>query len=86
MSTVALTKLWEYIQALSLSNSNKAWLAEKLLESSTRTEGVDDAARTQRFLDQVCGKWIDTEDADKMVKSIYSARVNRSEENLALFD
>lgn len=33
MSTLALNKLWEYIQVLSLSNSDKDWLAAKIIES-----------------------------------------------------
>lgn len=35
MSTLALNKLLEYILSLSLSNSNKGWLAEKIIMSKT---------------------------------------------------
>ena len=32
-ATVTLDNLWAYLQSLSLSDSNKEWLAEKLIES-----------------------------------------------------
>ena len=32
-ATVSLDSLWTYLQSLSLSDSNKEWLAEKLIES-----------------------------------------------------
>lgn len=35
MSTLALNKQLEYILSLSLSNSNKGWLAEKIIMSKT---------------------------------------------------
>ena len=34
MSTVALQNLWSYLQGLSLSQSDRAWLADKLMEPS----------------------------------------------------
>jgi len=36
MSTVALNNLWIYIQSLALTNSNKDWLASKLMESKVQ--------------------------------------------------
>lgn len=35
MSTLALNKLLEYILSLGLSNRNKDWLAERIIESKT---------------------------------------------------
>lgn len=35
MSNTALTNLWNYIQSMSLSDRNKQWLAERLLESTS---------------------------------------------------
>lgn len=32
MSTVAMNNLWTYIESLGLSNRNRKWLAEKLIE------------------------------------------------------
>ncbi len=42
MTTVAMNNLWAYIQGLSLSQRNRKWLAEKLIEPS------DDAKTTQQ--------------------------------------
>lgn len=33
MSNAALTNLWNYIQGMSLSDRNKQWLADRLIES-----------------------------------------------------
>jgi len=35
MSAVQIEGLWSYIQTLALSNYNKQWLAERLVESAT---------------------------------------------------
>jgi len=35
MSSVQIEGLWSYIQTLALSNYNKRWLAERLVESAT---------------------------------------------------
>ncbi len=42
MTTVAMNNLWAYIQGLSLSQRNRKWLAEKLIEPS------DDAKTAQQ--------------------------------------
>lgn len=34
MTTLALNKLWGFLQSLSLTASNERWLAERLLESA----------------------------------------------------
>lgn len=36
MSTAALNNLWAYIQGMALSDSNKQWLADRLIESKTK--------------------------------------------------
>lgn len=48
MSGIALNNLWVFIQSMGLSDRNKQWLADRLIESksSTRnglTSAVDDA-------------------------------------------
>lgn len=35
MSTAALNNLWIYIQSMALSDRNKQWLADRLIESKT---------------------------------------------------
>lgn len=34
MTTLAINKLWNFLQSLSLTASNERWLAERLLESA----------------------------------------------------
>jgi hypothetical protein len=36
MNAVSLNNLWTYIQGLSLTASNRKWLAEKLIESEKK--------------------------------------------------
>lgn len=43
------------------------------------TEAVDN---TDAVLDAVCGQWIDSRDADTMVKDIYASRVNKNDDEL----
>ena len=69
MSTFALNKLWEYIQALSFSSADKRWLAEKLIESS-KTESSS-ASWTSEFK----GKWQDDNmSAEEFVREIRQNR------------
>lgn len=35
MSTIAVNNLWIYIQSMMLSDRNKQWLADRLIESKT---------------------------------------------------
>ena len=72
----------------SLSVDDMTWamkyLAEKL---SLQLKGKDtkvvadgkamERAKTEKFLNEVCGKWEDDRDADKMVSDIYESRVNK---------
>lgn len=41
MSTLQLQKIWEFLQALSLSDDNKEWLANKLIESKGQNTCCD---------------------------------------------
>lgn len=50
MSTIQLDSLWQYIQTLSLSTSNKTWLAEKLLESSTKKRRITEAQKETNYI------------------------------------
>ena len=63
-----MDSLLSFIHSLSLSASNKRWLAEKLLEE-TREEAV-----TKEMLDKHFGKWKDNRSADKIIEDIRNAR------------
>lgn len=38
MAAVALTNLWNFIESMSLSDKNKQWLADKLIESKNKSK------------------------------------------------
>ena len=40
MTTIAMKSLWEFLQSLSLSQRNRKWLAEKLLDAEKK-DGTD---------------------------------------------
>ncbi len=63
-----MDSLLSFIHSLSLSASNKRWLAEKLLEE-TREEAV-----TKEMLDKHFGKWKDNRSADKIIEDMRNAR------------
>lgn len=44
MTTLAINKLWGFLQSLSLTASNERWLAERLLESANAKSEKEDKA------------------------------------------
>jgi len=83
MSTLALTKLLEYILSLSLTNKNKDWLAEKLIESKTRA--TDESEREKRLY-SMFGAWNDDEDMDNFESVIKEGRRTGTTRNIIPFD
>ena len=65
MSTVAMNELWAYLKSLSLSAGNKAWLAERLIESSR----ADKLAEADEF---ACfsGSWGDDMPVNEYAESL----------------
>lgn len=72
----------------SLTIDDMAWamkfLTDKLssrLKVKEAKEMVDEKAweqaKTEKFLNEVCGKWEDDKDADEMVRDIYESRMNK---------
>ena len=55
MNAVSLNNLWNYIQGLSLTASNRKWLAEKLIEPDTNVPPV-----LQTWEDTKCQALIDS--------------------------
>lgn len=75
MSTLALNKLLEYILSLSLSNSNKDWLAEKIIMSKTDEEIEqktlsEEEKYTQQMLNRFAGAWHGEESAEEIIAKI----------------
>lgn len=47
MTSLAVNKLWSFLQSLSLSANNERWLAERLLESANEKTARDNATETK---------------------------------------
>lgn len=55
MTTLALNNLWTYLQGLSLSQSDREWLANKLFLPDEKSESSDE--RLKAFLSNISGEW-----------------------------
>lgn len=61
MTTFALNNLWKYLQGLSLSQSDREWLANKLVMPKETTPELTAEERKAKFL-EMAGIW--SEDAE----------------------
>ncbi|MBQ9363698.1 MAG: hypothetical protein IJT97_09835 [Bacteroidaceae bacterium] len=84
MSTVALNNLWDYLQSLALSNSNKDWLANKLIES--KVEDIDEEARREETLYSMFGAWADDPNFPFMEEAIRNGRISGITRHIVAFD
>lgn len=60
MTSFALNNLWTYLQGLSLSQSDREWLANKLIMPKETVAELTDEERKARFL-RLAGSWSDAE-------------------------
>ena len=84
MTTFALNNLWNYLQGLSLSQSDKEWLANKLVMPNKTTDTTDAERRKAQFL-KLAGSWSDTEEGEEyyqMMKRRNEERPNNRSCNL----
>ena len=63
MTTFALNNLWTYLQGLSLSQSDREWLAKKLIMPKETTLIEDDNARLDEALKKFSGDFGGSADA-----------------------
>jgi hypothetical protein len=84
MSTIALNNLWDYIQSLALSNSNKDWLAHKLMES--KAENVNEEAKREETLYSMFGAWAEDPNTPIMEEAIRCGRVSGITRHIMAFD
>lgn len=49
MTTLAINKLWSFLQSLSLTAKNERWLAERLLESAEAKSKIEDDVVPEPF-------------------------------------
>ena len=47
MNAISMNNLWNYLQGLSLTASNRKWLAEKLIEPQSSTDMNDEKIRQE---------------------------------------
>lgn len=64
MTTYALNNLWAYLQGLSLSQSDREWLANKLIVPKEKTAELSAEERKVKFL-KMAGIWSETEDGEE---------------------
>lgn len=57
MNADALNSLWIYLQSLQLTQSNRRWLAERLLESITDSVVEEDETEYARSNSEVQSEW-----------------------------
>ena len=64
MTTFALNNLWTYLQGLSLSQSEREWLANKLIMHKESTPELTAEERKARFL-RLAGIWSETAEGEE---------------------
>ena len=64
MTTFALNNLWAYLQGLSLSQSDREWLANKLIMPKEATSELTAEERKARFL-RLAGIWSESAEGEE---------------------
>ena len=84
MTTMALNNLWNYLQGLSLSRSDREWLANKLVTSTEETESGSTDESMKRFLEMegIWSQYDDGEEYYQMMKHRNDGRHANREVNL----
>ena len=82
MTSFALNNLWTYLQGLSLSQTDREWLANKLIMPKETVSGVDDNARLDEALAKFSGDFGGSVDAMTVAKELrQGAEMVREVEN-----
>ncbi len=84
MTTTALNNLWNYLQGLSLSQSDREWLANKLVMPENSVLNKTEEERKEDFL-RLAGSWSETEEGEEyyqMMKHRNDGRPANREVNL----
>ena len=74
MSTVALHNLWSYLQGLSLSPSDRAWLADHLVMPTAKSVEKKDNIRLEEALAKFSGDWGGEADALTIANELREGR------------
>ena len=82
MTTFALNNLWTYLQGLSLSQTDREWLANKLIMAKETVSSVDDNARLDEAIAKFSGDFGGSVDAMTVAKELrQGAEMVREVEN-----
>ena len=84
MNAVSLNNLWDYIKGLSLTASNQRWLAERLMEASTKDLSDGEHSKLAK-LNALFGAWDDA-DGSRIEETIHEARACDYERELVSMD
>ena len=80
MTTFALDNLWNYLQSLSLSQSDREWLANKLIlpvdNAVEENNSLSAEDRKARFL-SMAGAWFETEEGEEYYQMMVHRNDNR---------
>lgn len=87
MNAISMNNLWNYLQGLSLSASNRRWLAERLLNPSEVVDGVKqlsqelvfpripkDYQASEEVLDMTCGPFPEGFNVDLELETMWEER------------
>ena len=64
MTTFALNNLWTYLKGLSLSQSEREWLANKLIMHKETVSELSEEERKANFL-RLAGSWSETAEGEE---------------------
>lgn len=70
MTSFALNNLWTYLQGLSLSQTDREWLANKLIMTKETVSSEDDNARLDEALAKFSGNFGGSADAMTIAKEL----------------
>lgn len=85
MTTLALNNLWTYLQGLSLSRSDREWLASKLVMPKESTEKLSTENNLASFLEME-GIWSESEEGEKYYQMMKHRNDDRPVNRIVNFD
>lgn len=85
MTTFALNNLWAYLQGLSLSQSDREWLARKLIMPKEEKDELSAEERKARFL-RLAGIWSESEEGEEYYQMMKHRNDDRPSNRVINFD
>ena len=85
MTTFALNNLWAYLQGLSLSQSDREWLAKKLIMPKEKEDELSAEERKAHFL-RLAGIWSESEEGEEYYQMMKHRNDDRPSNRVINFD